>query len=184
MKYDKFNISVEKIYKAINFYGDKGYEMLDVPMICSSDSCNVTKPEGNESFNHDNDSYVGSAEQSFIELYSCGQLPDGKFMALTPCYRDEPEINDLHLNIFLKLELIHVGDKFVNENQIIKDSFEFFSIYGQPIVTKESYVTDININDIEVGSYGTRAFPDGKVYVFGTGIAEPRLSYSLMQNNQ
>lgn len=184
MKYAKYNVSLEKIYRAIAFYSEKGYRMLDVPMIVSKEACAVTTPEGRLSLGHLGDSYVGSAEQSFIELHAQGLLPKGKHMALTPCYRDEWVLDDLHLNMFLKLELIYVGDFAQWEKgEMILDAREYFTLFGKTTIAFEKDIVDININGIEVGSYGLRRFPDGTTYVFGTGIAEPRLSCALLKGN-
>ena len=56
-------------------------------------------------------------------------------MALTPCQRDEVE-DDIHLGIFLKLELINLG--IHNVSEMLDISFKFFSKFTQSIDVLDS----------------------------------------------
>jgi len=178
-------ISTRRIYDAISYYSNLGYKMIDVPMIVSEESINETVKCAKEVYKHPLGCYVGSAEQSFIEMHKQGNLPVGKYMALTPCWRDESVIDETHFNLFLKLELIDLESDTVNG--IIKDCLGLFvkenKGYDRISITTDivdnEIIHDININNIEVGSYGCREMLDGTSYTYGTGIAEPRITYAL-----
>lgn len=176
------------ILEALNFYQNE-FRMLSVPMCVDLKAIHSSIPEFKrndlEILPRKNGSYyVGSAEQSFIYLHSHGLLPESKSMALTPCQRDEVE-DDIHLGIFLKLELINLG--YHNVEDMLDISCKFFSKYSKNIEIIDSgnkpYEKDILINGIEVGSYGIGYMQDGTPYTYGTGIAEPRLSFALNNIN-
>lgn len=176
------------ILEALNFYQNE-FRMLSVPMCVDLKAIHSSIPEFKindlEILPRKNGSYyVGSAEQSFIYLHSHGLLPESKSMALTPCQRDEVE-DDIHLGIFLKLELINLG--YHNVEDMLDISCKFFSKYSNNIEIIDSgnkpHEKDILINGIEVGSYGIGYMQDGTLYTYGTGIAEPRLSFALNNIN-
>ena len=175
------NISMDLIFKSISFYSNCGYSMIDAPM-CVPEYImkhNTEKFKDNQELEYmNNQKYVASAEQSFLYLKELAKLPIGKYMALTPCYRDN-KADLTHFKIFMKLELIIVGQH--NFETIIADAAKFFIEIGlNDIKIEESEdvgVWDINCKNIELGSYGNRKFIDGSRYSFGTGLAEPRTSY-------
>lgn len=176
-------ISTEKIFKAIEHYKNKGYKMIDVPLCVDINVSEHTKPDFVKDLHHSKDKvYVGSAEQSFIQLHKEGKLPDGKYMALTPCNRDESILDETHYLSFLKLELINVNKAVAKE--MLLDCKEFFENYLETkiISTNEaidSYDLESKTSKIEIGSYGVRRMMDGTLYTYGTGIAEPRFSVVL-----
>lgn len=171
-------ISTKLILKAIDFYENYDFEMIDVPLLVEEATSKLTKPLGCCDIFHTKDFvYVASAEQSFIQLYKEGKLSHGKYMALTPCCRDDTPDNT-HFLTFLKLELICVGSDCIDDT--LNSATEFFKTLTDNL-TQEITNTgiDLNICGVEIGSYGIRKMPDGVNYVYGTGIAEPRLSYCL-----
>lgn len=176
----KSTISTTLILEAIEHYTTLGYTLIDVPQCVDFDVSQHTKPEGvPELFHQGMKVYVASAEQSFIQLHKEGKLSDGKYMALTPCYRNENILDDTHYTVFLKLELIVVGK--AESYKVMHDCLGFFKPRTQQesyfICTDEGIDTyDIICEDVEVGSYGVRKMLDGTVYTYGTGIAEPRFS--------
>lgn len=105
-------------------------------------------------------------------------------MAITPCVRDEIE-DDIHLSVFLKLELIIIGKHDVNS--ILDTATSFFNRLTDKINIVDSwnkpFEKDILINEVEVGSCGIGYMQDGTPYTYGTGIAEPRLSFALLKSN-
>ncbi len=173
-------VSTHLILDAISYYTKLGYLLIDVPQCADFEVSQHTKPEGiPEMFHKGRKVCVASAEQSFKQLHKQQELPDGKYMALTPCYRHEGILDDTHYSMFLKLELIVVGEPC--SYQVMHDSLGFF----KPLTVEESYfiVTEEGIDtyvivcaDTEIGSYGVRKMLDGTVYTYGTGIAEPRFS--------
>lgn len=177
-------ISMSKILDALKYYKDKGYVMIDVPQCVDFDVSQHTKPEGlPELFHRGMKVYVASAEQSFLQLLKEGKLPNGKYMAVTPCYRHEPYLDDTHYSMFLKLELIVVGSDDVSN--VVEDSFNFLSEYMEcnVVTTNEGVDTKdiITLQGDELGSYGVRKTLDNTPYVYGSGIAEPRLSMCMQK---
>lgn len=173
-------ISTSLVYDAITFYRSLGYQMIDVPMCVSDAAIKATIPINTDCLKKDeNQYYVGSAEQSFIDMYMRKLLSDGKYMALTPCHRYENRIDPLHFQIFLKLELIDVGS---DKRSLIHDAYDFFHRSGINVIKqKTSDGEDLLLNNIEIGSYGQRHMFDGKPYLYGTGLAEPRTSFAMRQ---
>lgn len=176
-------VSTSKIYEAIQHYS-QGYTMIDVPLVVDIDASAHTSPEGKtEHYHNDTKVYVASAEQSFLQLHKEGNLLSGKYMALTPCYRDEIT-DDLHLKMFLKLELIHVepeGSAYEALAMVAGEAFKLFSKYipVRYVRTKDGVDIVSVVGEHELGSYGIRNTMDGTCYIYGTGIAEPRLSSIL-----
>lgn len=187
MKNNKANgyINTDLIASALQFY-KKDFKLISVPMCVGFESILHTLPKGRIPLLRDNtDSpqedtyYVGSAEQGFIEMHSQGKLWNGYYAALTPCQRNEQE-DESHYTIFLKLELIIVGQHALPEMLTYVKTFleqEDFDWVVVPSDCKDNEV-DIEVNGVEVGSYGINVMPDGTPYTYGTGIAEPRLSYA------
>lgn len=170
--------------KAINYYQSLGYQLIDVPMCVDVDVSEHTKPFDVKDIHHSNEKvYVGSAEQSFIQLHKNKELNNGMFMALTPCNRDEEILDDIHYRIFLKLELIIVGESC--SFKVMNDAKSFFTEYLKVKTIKTNEAIDSAdivsiVGEQELGSYGVRNMIDGTIYTYGTGIAEPRLSFAIL----
>lgn len=173
-------ISTRVLYDAITFYANCGFVMIDVPLLVDVDISNHTKPVDRENIHHNSDKvYVASAEQSFLQLHKEGRLPHGKFMALTPCCRDEAILDAVHYKTFLKLELIVVGRCDINDILLPVKTF-FGKSLKNLCIEDVGGVLDIVSNGVELGSYGVRQFLNSdELYTFGTGVAEPRFSYCL-----
>lgn len=172
---------------AINEYTKLGYSLIDVPWLVDKKSIEVTIPPGRKAYSlnlrKEKDKYlVGSAEQSFVYLALRNKLPLGKYMAMTPCFRDD-EVDDLHQKYFMKLELIQFISSKINyhpnfhKGQMMRHARDVMSNF-----TKKSIVvqptddgTDLTINNIEIGSYGVRIYKNIQ-WIYGTGLAEPRFS--------
>ena len=175
------NISATLIYSAMSFFKDKGYRFITVPMLVDEDIVNLTLPKDCNAKFHLDKCYVGSAEQSIYQLIKEGNDLPSKVLAITPCHRDEKDIDELHLEIFLKIELV-CTDNTHTYHDIANDVMEF---YGQ-LTDKAKIVDfvdfdntcDIEINNIEVGSYGMREY-NGRIIHFGTGLALPRFLQAI-----
>lgn len=180
-------IDYSLLHKSFEYYQSKGFQRIESPWTVSKKVDDITKPEERLSFQlkHNDKCLVGSGEQSFLYLYLKGFLPKGKFQTITPCFRFEA-FDFLHTKYFMKNELIQTDE--VDHTQLLKVvdiSLEFFRSYfpeakvmqtcNQPM--EQSY--DIEIDGIELGSYGIRKC-DFLVWIYGTGCAEPRMS-SLMR---
>lgn len=130
--------------------------------------------------------FVGSAEQSFVQLMIDGNLPTVHGMGVTPCLRDDTP-GPLHKREFMKVELFCGGlrEHFDTGSCIPLSWLEmilrsakgfFYEIDTQKLrveETEEGY--DITSNGIEIGSYGIRR-SEKYVWAYGTGLAEPRWS--------
>ncbi|UGO50276.1 hypothetical protein RGZ1_259 [Morganella phage vB_MmoM_Rgz1] len=177
-------INTNLIISALEYYKDN-FKPISVPTYISekhnrktAGTCKLLK--------HGDLTYVGSAEQSFIQMYEEGLLKDGAYCAITPCHRDEV-LDETHLELFLKLELIVIGKNETND--VLGEALRFFSqecgnsfIEIEPSGNRNDEM-DIIINGIEVGSYGSDIMSDGKIYTYGTGLAEPRFSYAITKGN-
>ncbi len=108
------------------------------------------------------------------------KLPNGKYCGLTPCFRDEKILDNLHQQYFMKVELINTIN--VNKNsltEMINFAKNFFNNYLKTeVIQIDENSFDIFGNGIELGSYGIRKYNNTK-YIYGTGCAEPRLSSAI-----
>lgn len=178
------------IFRALTYYSNH-FKMVKVPMCVSFESVYKTLPKNRVPLLRDNldnpqinTYYVGSAEQSFIEMFVQGKLGKGIYCALTPCQRHEPE-DETHFTIFLKLELIIIGEhNLADMLTYVKCFLTSEDVKFEVVKGEEEKSLDINVAGIEVGSYGLRSMPDGTPYTFGTGIAEPRLSFAIGVYNE
>lgn len=104
------------IDKALAFYTNNGFHHIEVPWFVPIEFNLLTKP----SFLHDEKSFylshnlfqekeyelVGSAEQALIYLALNNEIHEkNKYVAFSPCFRSEPQIDKNHLYYFLKIEL-------------------------------------------------------------------------------
>lgn len=178
------SIDYSVLTMAERFYLGRGYTKLDVPWTVSEEADYSTRPSFSPSVVTPWGNLVGSAEQSFVEIELQGQLPAGKHLAITPCFRHEEQYDKLHFPYFMKLELIHVlrFDENINDRVflelVLNDASLFFGEHFDIGVEKHSQGYDIIDYEtkIELGSYGVRKFKDFE-WVYGTGVAEPRFSY-------
>jgi len=168
------------------FYEGKGFIRIESPWTVTPQISGITKPPGAKDFSiaEKGKVLVASGEQSFLYLYNKGFIPKGQFQTVTPCFRDEA-FTPLHTKYFIKNELIKTD--VVNEGELkklIDTAQEFFNRWiGKTDVVRIntggiSY--DIMYNDIELGSYGIREC-DFLTWIYGTGVAEPRLSITMQK---
>jgi len=183
-------INYALLVDALEYYQDQGYKLIDVPWTVPKDALKITTPSN---FDFTNNMYlnkylVGSAEQSFLYLIRTGQLKEGKYCAITPCFRNDDE-DEIHQKYFMKVELIHYTRKWwkwsSSMETMIYDARQFFEQFVSTTVVEtvdnrddESY--DIETNGIELGSYGIRHH-ENIDWIYGTGLAEPRLSIAMKQ---
>jgi hypothetical protein len=168
-------IDYDKIAAAIFWYKALGYKYIEAPWLVSNDSMMVTAPPDRRLFSTFAGNLVASGEQSFIEIRK--SLKPGHYLCATPCFRDEPILDEWHLQSFFKVELIEVEPILVEEsiNSMIGDAAAFFSRWVNAERKRTNIGYDLEYNGIELGSYGYREHEDFK-WVYGTGCAEPRLS--------
>lgn len=168
---------------ALQHYRDRGYAYLEVPWIVSDVALHVTLPTDKTGLMTQDGPLAGSAEQSFIHMMLAGELTPGRYCAITPCFRDDAP-DKLHQRSFMKLELIEfyrMPESDLNERawHVTRDALDFMdhAICGKGVrvVTTEAGF-DLELNGVEVGSYGHRSLGDRFHWVYGTGLAEPRFS--------
>lgn len=191
-------IDSEKIYKALKHYKKLGYKLISVPTYVSEKAIDLTVPscaDKSKMLKVGNMYYTGSAEQSFVGMVLNHDIEYGKYMAITPCHRSD-NIDEWHLPIFLKIELLHYGD-FDEPCDIIQDTKEaellndVWCLYEKLVknicvkpkieVVPTDIGVDINVNGYETGSYGFRRIKDHHAIWYGTGLAEPRFSSALLK---
>lgn len=188
MTYNLINTSAISVFleNAIR----NGYVTCTVPLTVSKDIMEQTRQhEYTKDMAHLDKFYVSSAEQSFLQLVNDKQINGGKYVAISPCFRDEPTLDESHFNIFLKIELfIHKGT-VTDLNEMVDFCKLKFAVNSSiPLDHFEVEYTGINQLDInlrisdseviELGSYGIREFK-GSHYVYGTCLAEPRYTYAV-----
>lgn len=177
-------IDYRKIADSIEYFENSGFARIESPWTVTKKIAQITAPENASywSISEKNKVLVASGEQSFLYLYLKGFLPKGRFQSVTPCFRDEL-FDKIHTKYFIKNELIDTEN--VTEDNlvaIINDAARFFANYTSTdnieIVDNDSGGMDIEINGIEVGSYGIRSCEYLK-WIYATGCAEPRLTYAV-----
>jgi hypothetical protein len=166
------------ISRALAHYRNKGYREIDVPWLVSDSADDVTRPDFAAPVEVDGLLRLpGSGEQGFIDLMLRKELPPGRYVTTTPCFRREAQYTDLVRPWFLKVELIAVGKRATES--LVADAKEFLSQY---LPVREKVTPDgIDLESetgVELGSYGVRE-TDFALWTYGTGVAEPRFSTVL-----
>lgn len=176
-------IDYAKITDAIDFYKRLGYAPYDLPWTANLDAIKVTIPPDFHATNSDIGYLIGSAEQGFLDCVANKGLK-GMFQATTPCFRDEKE-DRIHRKYFIKTELFINAPGLVNLETLdtmLGDAIRFFQQYTHTTFKQtgaESYDVLDHKTGIELGSYGIGRHPKYGEWLYGTGVAEPRLSNVL-----
>lgn len=173
-------INYHHIAEAEDYYQALGYQRVDVPWVVPREPYEATFPhEFAMPYFTLGGFLVASGEQSFLNMLLTGELEEGKWQCTTPCFRDEPQYDELHHPWFMKVELIHVGLNV--SHRVLADARGFFEQYLRVDTVGIDY-NQVDIvdyaNGVELGSYGFREYK-GKKWTYGTGVAEPRLSTVL-----
>lgn len=189
-------IDYNKIEQSIQYYKMFGYKRIESPWLVSKSISDITRPND---LNYDNDyiikrndkHLVSSGEQSLLYLNLKKFIPLGKYQTVTPCFRNE-SFDFTHSKYFIKNELMITEGDIDSEqlDTIIKQARNFFlTFFPTELISIDkiddfSYdincILNINGNDkkFELGSYGIRSC-DFLTWIYGTAIAEPRLSRLL-----
>lgn len=183
-------VDYEVLAKAQKFYNTRGFTPIETPWMVdkpyslittSNDKAYATKPRKH---------LVGSAEQSLLQLAFKNKLIERyRYQSITPCFRRDAE-DASHCNWFMKLELFeffrgeesaHPIENLTLEYQyFISSAWSFFcsqSSSNVEVVPTEDG-SDLEINGVEVGSYGKRRYKN-ITWIYGTGIALPRFNYAI-----
>ncbi len=167
---------------AVTFFTEAGYEYVEAPWIAPDYVLMATCPSEDYVVSSKLGGLVGSAEQSFIHLKRIGAIGEGRFVACTPCFRNEDEVDTLHQRTFMKVELYSSKFDITELDATVELVMSFYRSLLAPDLWQHlqtrvtgSHSVDIELGGIEVGSYGMRSW-EGESWVYGTGIAEPRFS--------
>jgi aspartyl-tRNA synthetase len=174
---DMHMIDYSLLNSALEFYQQNGFTRIEVPWTVSDSISRATKEFYAKPTRSDDGVLIGSGEQGFLDLMVNGFLPLGKYVTLTPCFRDD-ELDAYHRRHFMKVELIDVTPGMTHHAMIrLAEMFMLEHIPDhislQTVATEFGY--DLEYNDVELGSYGTRQYGRHS-WAYGTGIAEPRFS--------
>lgn len=156
---------------AVVYYERLGYKYVEVPYVVPEEIIRLTLPP-----QYDADEVpglgclVGSAEQSLLSM----DLPDGSYLAVSPCFRPEPVLNEFYQRHFMKVELFQLGG-YMNPMQMLLHAQDFMSGYAKVDVIRTDQGKDLVVDGVEVGSYGFRE-SGGRKWACGTGLALPRFS--------
>lgn len=130
---------------------------------------------------------VASGEQTFLQLAEEGILPPGRrFIGWTPCFREE-NFDATHHYTFIKAEVFAWVDESVSVSDQLLCLIDGARRALQPEtdlpivpVPQSDGSWDLEIQGVEVGSYGMRRLPQsGRPYLYGTALAEPRFGFAL-----
>jgi hypothetical protein len=195
---------------AIRTYERFGYRYVDAPWAVSKQAMDITRPTwaGAETLRFVAGGVelcpVASAEQSFLQMQmDANKATRGPYVAFTPCFRNEPVVDDLHQPYFMKVELIYWLDpegSFTEHevvmHRMIDHARRFFESYidtdivpntelaqSDPVGVGGAAFDVVSLRSgTEIGSYGIRQHPLVGRWVYGTGCAEPRLTYVMKRD--
>lgn len=180
------------IAAAGTFYTGQGYRQVDAPWLVRREIVDLTTPPQCRVHETFDGCLVGSGEQSLLQMYLNGEIGQGRYQCVTPCFRDEPVVDEAHRPWFLKLELIqlldpaarpawvvHLIDQMLRDAQAFMGRYVLTSVKVVPAGDAPAY--DIYSGDLELGSYGARRHGD-LLWVYGTGVVEPRLSLAARRS--
>lgn len=170
--------------RTVEHFSHQGFIYIEVPWLVPAEVTAITAPHPlRGDFSTPLGDLVGSAEQSFIHLLQQGQLPKGRYVTLSPCFREEKVHNHLKRPWFMKVELIAVGENATTELTLLcRHWFETLSGYTVDVVTTDIGL-DLELGGIELGSYGYRTH-NNLSWTYATGLAEPRFSQAVKQMQQ
>jgi len=173
-------IDYARISAAEAHYQAAGFELRSTPWIVGLTAYNATKPAGAVPFVTLGGYLVASAEQSYLELMLGGEYV-GRAVTTTPCFRHE-DYDELHHPYFMKVELVDTLDTSDGSlHRMIAAAQEFFEHFvPTKLINMENGTWDLveASKGIELGSYGRRQH-QGQVWLYGTGLAEPRLAQAM-----
>ncbi len=172
------------IADGVKYYNNHGFDYLETPWVTPVSTLMITCPREENVFAvTGHGGLVGSAEQGFLDMALNQRInTDRGYVSAGPCFRNE-EIDRLHQPQFFKVELFyhtrHQERAAEQAKLMLNTAYGFMLLRSpdaRPVVVDEGFGWDININGIEVGSYGYRYHERLGFWAYGTGVAEPRFS--------
>jgi seryl-tRNA synthetase len=174
-------IRYDLIAEALDYYKSKGYVEINVPWHVRPEISALTCPSPDRAYPFEDGVFVGSAEQSMIQMAVDGELVEGGYyVSCSPCFRNEPVLDQLHQKYFMKVELFHFGTDQDPYNKIRRDAYNFFRTLTNKTIywtfeNESETDTDFEIDGVEIGSYNYRTGL-GITWTCGTGLALPRFT--------
>lgn len=181
----KFMIDYRLLNEALQYYLSLGYEYIEVPWIVDIQTQLITCPSEDMIYKTTGGGLVGSAEQGFIKLLLDNTLDyNKKYCAITPCFRlNDSRQGIMHKEYFIKLELFSCTYNYSNMQWDAYRLFDkYLRKYDKLSTSFDHNSSDINLNGVEIGSYGRRKLNDDVSFQYGTGIALPRFNMALNYN--
>lgn len=175
------NIRWDWLTGILDFHTTGGYNAMEVPYLVDRATVDLTYT-GPLDPSLQGRYLIGSGEQGFLELERHGKMPRGKFVTLTPCFRDEPQVDEYHQLYFQKVELYqNVNVSLRAAWEMMEDAYAGMRGLTDSRAFNIEYTDegfDLMLHGVEVGSYGKREV-NGISWVYGTALAEPRFSTVL-----
>lgn len=192
MKLPNTEIDYHIVDNALNYYSTIGYIPQEVPWVVSREAYEITKPVSSKEISSDRN-FVASGEQSFLELVLDGKLLNGMHVCATPCYRPWDPFDSLHRQQFFKVELMSLcleEPSMASLLALMKDAKRFMERYvfaideiespDEPRLGCKTIVNyDLMKRGIELGSYGIRHSEKIGYWIYGTGVAFPRILMAM-----
>lgn len=174
-------IDWSRLARALAHFESVGFRRMELPWYAPREVCGVTCPDPRAMFPIAGEVLVGSGEQAFMHEQFAGRLADGDYVALTPCFRHEPEFSDLKLPAFAKVELYAAGragrGAALRLAEVAADYMRRCEELD-PILVETEEGFDLEVAGIEIGSYAERRRGEEE-WACGTGLAEPRFSAAV-----
>lgn len=178
-----------RISHALLMARTSGYKQIHTDWIVAPQFAAITKPPDAIPMNVSGafaGELVASGEIGLLKyLASNPPEPNSKFVTCTPCFRHETEyIPGFKEPWFLKVELMiaNPSDDLKAAAGVLAMAKIIMGTWTRKLVFDAS-IGDLNLNGIEVGSYGIREH-QGLKWAYGTGLAEPRFGYALTQGKR
>lgn len=172
----------------IQFHVANGFKYIETPWTVSQAAIDFTIPPHAKSWQLSypaKQNLVGSAEQGFIQLILEERLPAGDYISAGPCFRDEEVLDDLHQQQFFKVELCSWHPNEFDAPSILKLPLAALSWFQMQdpnlnlVVKSTPDGFDIELNGIEIGSYGHRTLDNYGTLCYGTSVALPRWNMAI-----
>jgi hypothetical protein len=188
--------------RALALWGRQGFQQVEAPWRVGLSVIALTKPPHVDRADYllagTGKALVASGEQSLLYQACKGFLPPGRYMTVTPCFRNDDH-GPYHAKQFLKLEVMVLGaaDWAPTQRDVVVLANTAADIAAQlapeaighlgtsPVggddplavagTSQLDLVLEIAGREIELGSYGARRAPFA-AWLYGTGLAEPRFS--------
>lgn len=193
--YTDSTIDWNLLSNAVKYYTDLEYTYIEVPWIVPERIIGLTFNDERKILNAINNGFVkgslvGSAEQSFLQLLlndSHHLLTEGgRFVACSPCFREEKNYDYIHQRTFMKVELfINLPNHTSEFVKMIDEAETLFKKLAYPHTIRRELTPegfDLYLGNIELGSYGKRSiiWNNKKIeWVYGPGLALPRFTQAM-----